>query len=49
MQFMIEVIARTPYWVWALLAFLLFVGTRALRPTTASFPRLAILPLVFLL
>jgi hypothetical protein len=48
MQFVIETIARTPYWVWALLAFLLFIGIRSLRPTTASFARLAILPVVFL-
>ncbi len=48
MQFVIETVARTPLWVWALLAFLLFIGIRALRPTTASFARLAILPVVFL-
>lgn len=48
MQFAIETIAGTPIWVWLLLAFLLFIGIRALRPTTASFVRLAILPIVFL-
>ena len=48
MQFVTEIIARTPLWVWALFAFLLFIGVRALRPSTASFARLAILPLVFL-
>lgn len=48
MQFVIEVVARTPYWVWALFAFLLFIGIRGLKPTTASFARLAILPVVFL-
>ena len=48
MQFAIGIIAGTPLWVWALLAFLLFIGIRALRPTTASFARLAILPAVFL-
>ena len=48
MRFVIETVVRTPIWVWALLAFLLFIGVRALRPTTASFARLAILPLVFL-
>lgn len=48
MQFVIEIVARTPYWVWALLAFLLFIGVRGLKPSTASFARLAILPAVFL-
>ncbi len=48
MQFVIETVARTPIWVWALFAFLLFIGIRALKPTTASFARLAILPVVFL-
>jgi len=48
MQFAIGIVIGTPIWVWALLAFLLFIGIRALRPTTASFARLVILPLVFL-
>lgn len=48
MQFAIGIVANTPVWVWALLAFLLFIGLRGLRPTTASFGRLLILPVVFL-
>ena len=48
MQFAIGIIAGTPLWVWALLAFLLFIGIRGLKSTTASFARLAILPIVFL-
>ena len=48
MQFVIEAVARTPYWVWALFAFLLFIGIRGLKPTTAPFARLAVLPVVFL-
>ncbi len=48
MQFAIEAVIRTPVWVWALLAFLLFIGIRGLRPTVASFGRLLILPAVFL-
>ena len=49
MQFAIEAVSRTPIWVWALLAFLLFIGIRGLRPTVASFMRSMILPLVFLI
>jgi hypothetical protein len=48
MQFVTEIIARTPLWIWVLFAFLLFIGIRALRASTVSFVRLAILPLVFL-
>ena len=48
MQFVLETVSRTPLWVWVLLAFLLFIGIRALKPATVSFARLAILPIVFL-
>ncbi len=48
MQFVFESVVRTPIWVWALLALLLFIGIRSLKPTAASFGRLAILPLVSL-
>jgi hypothetical protein len=40
-------LVNTPLWVWALLVLLIAIGARALRPTTASFPRLAILPGIF--
>ena len=48
MQFVTEMTARTPLWVWVLFAFLLFIGICALRTSTISFARLAILPIVFL-
>jgi membrane protease YdiL (CAAX protease family) len=41
------IVAGTPLWVWALLALLLFLGIRAMWPTTAPLWRLAILPTVF--
>jgi uncharacterized protein DUF6622 len=44
-----QIAANTPLWVWALLALLLFLGIRALRPTTAPVWRIAILPTVFLI
>jgi hypothetical protein len=40
-------LAGTPLWVWALLALLLYLGIRALRPSTAPLWRIAILPTVF--
>ena len=47
MTFVLQTILNTPPWVWPLLAFLLFLGIRALRPRTASLWRIAILPTVF--
>lgn len=41
-------LAGTPVWVWVLLAFLIFIGVRSLKPSSASFGRLAVLPVVFL-
>ena len=41
------IIANTPAWVWALLAFLLFMGIRALRTSTAPLWRIAIMPTIF--
>jgi len=46
-NFIAQMLANTPPWVWALLALLLFLGVRALRPTTALLWRVAILPTVF--
>jgi hypothetical protein len=42
-----QAILNTPPWVWLLFAFLMFLGVRALKPSTTSLPRLAILPAVF--
>jgi hypothetical protein len=42
-----NILGNTPLWVWGLFAFLLFLGLRALRTSTTSFVRLAILPSVF--
>jgi Family of unknown function (DUF6622) len=42
-----QIISTTPPWVWVLLAFLLFLGVRALWPATAPVWRVAILPTVF--
>jgi hypothetical protein len=33
----LQIVANTPIWVWVLLAYLLFIGIRALRPSTAPF------------
>ena len=43
----LNVLSGTPLWVWALFAFLVFLGLRAFRTSTTSLPRLAILPGVF--
>ena len=44
-----DLIRHTPFWVFLLLFFLLRQGMGALRTRTATVPRLAILPLVFLI
>lgn len=41
-------ILETPVWVWALLAFLIFIGVRSLKAATMPLWRLALLPSVFL-
>jgi len=43
----LQIVAGTPVWVWPLLALLVFLGIRALRPTTAPIWRIAILPAIF--
>ncbi len=43
-----DILAHTPVWVWALLAFLVFRGVAALKPAETTLPGLAILPLVLL-
>jgi hypothetical protein len=42
-----QIIINTPIWVWVLLAYLLFVGVRALRPNTVPLWRIAIMPTIF--
>ena len=43
----LQTVANTPIWVWPLLAYLLFIGIRALRPATVPLWRIATLPMVF--
>jgi hypothetical protein len=43
----LQIVANTPIWVWVLLAYLLFIGIRALRPGTAPLWRIAIMPVIF--
>lgn len=47
MSFVLQILVNTPPWVWVLLAFLLFLGIKALRPSTAPLWRIAILPAIF--
>ncbi len=46
---MIELIKGTPTWVWLLLAFLIYVGSKALFDRTIEVKKLLIMPIVFLL
>lgn len=42
-----QFIIRTPVWVWALLAYLLWRGIKARRPARTTLAKLAVVPLIF--
>lgn len=41
-------LAKTPVWVWFVLAYVLFVGYKSLRPRSVKVYQLAVMPLIFL-
>ncbi len=45
--FILAVVKNTPLWVWALFAYLIFQGVRALKGGSTSFVRLSIMPIAF--
>src|ERR1700674_1462716 len=47
MPMIFQIIAGTPWWVWILFLFLLWIGIRALKTSVAPFWRLLILPAIF--
>jgi hypothetical protein len=49
MQVAARILANTPVWVFALLAYLIWQGWRGLRPRTQPVWRMLIVPLVFFL
>jgi hypothetical protein len=49
MQIAVRILANTPVWVFALLAYLIWQGWQSLRPTTQPIWRMLIVPLVFFL
>ena len=49
MQVAVRILANTPVWVFALLAYLIWQGLQALRPRTQAIWRMLIVPLVFFL
>jgi hypothetical protein len=42
------IISHTPHWVWILAAFLLYRGVKALQPREMTWPRMLLLPVLFL-
>ncbi|HPT55176.1 MAG TPA: hypothetical protein PLK42_00790 [Casimicrobium sp.] len=48
-EFLSQIITRTPIWVWAILAALIFLGVKALRPRTVKRFTVLIAPIAFLL
>ena len=49
MQVAMRILANTPVWVWALLAYLIWQGWQAFNPRTQPIWRMLIVPLVFFL
>src|SRR5882724_13700083 len=49
MQIAVRILANTPLWVFALLAYLIWQGSQALRVRTQPIWRMLIIPLVFFL
>ncbi len=43
-----EIILGTPWWVWILFAYLIFVGVRAIRARVVYLPKLFIIPAILL-
>lgn len=48
-EFLSQIISRTPIWVWAILAALIFMGGKALRPRTVKRYTVLIAPIAFLM
>jgi len=44
----LQIITRTPIWVWAILVYLLYVGIRALKPRIVTIEKLIFLPLALI-
>ncbi|MDR2310825.1 MAG: hypothetical protein LBE54_07555 [Brucellaceae bacterium] len=44
-----EILTHTPWWVWVLLVYLVYVGVRLLSPTTVSPKGMLLMPSIFLL
>lgn len=44
----LDIILGTPYWVWIVFTYLLWVGIQATKPSTVPLWRMSIIPLIFL-
>ena len=49
MQFALGIIRHTPLWAWALLAYLVWQGIKAMQPRTTTIWRALIVPAVFII
>jgi len=48
MEFALEIVTHTPWWVFALLAYVIWMGVKGLRPRTLPLARMFITPVVFI-
>jgi hypothetical protein len=49
MQFAYQILIHTPVWVWPLLAYLVWMGIKAMRPRTTAVQRSLIVPAIFII
>lgn len=47
MEILQQFLVQTPFWVWILLAYLIFIGIKARRPGNTSLVKMAIIPVIF--
>ena len=47
MDMLLQLLVRTPLWVWVLLVFLFWRGIKGLKPAETSLAKLAIIPVIF--
>ncbi|MFJ5493622.1 DUF6622 family protein [Pectobacterium carotovorum] len=48
MENLLIILRHTPYWVWIVLGYLIYVGVKASRPRQQSLARMLVVPMVFM-
>lgn len=48
MENQLIILRHTPYWVWTILGYLIYVGVKASRPRQQSLVRMLVVPMIFM-